>query len=310
MSLVAPILIVMFTWWIGTGMVLYLQQRIPLVRTPLILSLLAFTVASLCAMVLSASGTQAWQSYMGFVGAIVLWGCIELSYYTGLIGGVHMRSCPDNCNNGKRFRLALGASIWHEVSVLLAGGVILTLLHDAVNTTALYSFLVLWLMRWSAKLNLFFGMPNFNTDWFPKRLAYAHSYIRRSPVTWFFPLSVFVASMVATHLISTALSLPPEQSLMMILPGMLLLLAILEHVFMALPIADSELWNRIFACDDSELQFIDDNANANRLKEESSKRIHERTQARIHKVITVSTDQTVSVTLNPVDATATHSTSQ
>ena len=97
---------------------------------------------------------------------------------------------------------------------------------------------------------------------------------------------------------------------MMILPGMLLLLAILEHVFMALPIADSELWNRIFACDDSELQFIDDNANANRLKEESSKRIHERTQARIHKVITVSTDQTVSVTLNPVDATATHSTSQ
>ena len=313
MSLLTPILVVIAVWWIGTGLVLFLQQSIVRVKTPLIVSLVVVSLLSLAALVISGSGTQPWQSYMGFVAAICLWGCIELSYYSGLIGGVHKRACPDGCETGKRFRLALGASIWHEVSVLFAGGVVMTLLIQADNSAGLYSFLVLWLMRWSAKLNLFFGVPNFNTDWFPKRLAYAHSYIRRAPVTLFFPVSMMLASLVAMRLITIALETPPQQALMHILPGVLLLLAILEHLFMALPIADSELWNRIFSRDD-DVQSNPQN-DAPQADTEAGQpmntapvtSIHSHTQERVQRALGASTNKPVSVTLKQVEATATQS---
>jgi len=246
MALVTPILIVIAAWWIGTGVVLYLQQRIESARTVLMGALFSVSTLSLAAMVMASNGIEPWQSYLGFGAAICLWGCIELSYYTGIISGVHKRPCPADCPIGKRFRFALGASLWHEVSVLFAGGVVMTLMLDSVNPAGLYTFLVLWLMRWSAKLNLFFGVPNFNTDWFPQRLAYAHSYIRRSPVTLFFPISVLIAGTLAAQLITSSLGQPEAQALTTLLPGVLLLLAILEHLFMALPIADSALWDRIF----------------------------------------------------------------
>ncbi|MFK7861246.1 MAG: putative photosynthetic complex assembly protein PuhE [Granulosicoccus sp.] len=316
MSLLGPILVVIVAWWLGTGLVLYLQQTIARVRTPLIVTLIGVSLVSLVCMVVSAAGSQPWQSYLGFVAAICLWGCIELSYYTGLIGGVHKRECPDNCAIGKRFRLALGASIWHEISVLFAGGVVMTLLLNAENPVALYCFLVLWLMRWSAKLNLFFGVPNFNTDWFPRRLSYAHSYIRRAPVTLFFPISVLSSSLIAFDLVSRSMASEYNQALMTILPGVLLSLAILEHLFMALPIADSELWNRIFARDDHDSDSeskIDTPPVINAVTDPlSAQCIQARTQERIHKVMTVSTNGPVSVTLGPVqvDATATHPASQ
>lgn len=312
MSLLTPILVVIAVWWIGTGLVLFLQQSIVRVKAPLAISLVVVSLVSLAGLFIGGSGTEPWQSYLGFVSAICLWGSIELSYYSGLISGVHKRNCPDDCDTGKRFRLALGASIWHEVSVLFAGGVVMTLLLQAQNPAGLYSFLVLWLMRWSAKLNLFFGVPNFNTDWFPKRLAYAHSYIRRSPVTLFFPVSVILASLVAMHLISTALAMPDQQALTHILPGVLLLLAILEHLFMALPIADSELWNRIFSRDDSDRLQRNDETQTDTDTDRSVSTatvtsIQSRTQERVQRALGTPTNTQVSVTLNQVEATATQS---
>jgi len=309
MSFLVPIVVVIVAWWLGTGLVLYMQQTIVTIRRPLILTLILVSAASLAAMLVSAQGSQPWQSYLGFFAAICLWGCIELSYYTGMISGVHKRRCPEKCTTGKRFRLALGASIWHEVSVLFVGGVVLTLLFGADNPVALYSFLVLWIMRWSAKLNLFFGVPNFNTDWFPKRLAYAHSYIRRAPITLFFPLSVVSACLIAAELISRSMTSEYPEALITLLPGILLSLAILEHLFMALPIADSELWNRIFSRDDTESDTQASSATVDTATKPTQS-AQARTQKRINKVMTVSKKGAASVTLNKVDTTATQSVSQ
>ncbi len=303
MSLLTPILIVIAVWWFGTGIVLYLQQRIAVVRTSFVVGLGVLSIAALVALYASSTGSQPWQSYLGFSAAIVLWGCIELSYYTGLVSGVHKRACPDGCDTAKRFKLALGASIWHEVSVLFAGGVVMTVLMNHENPAGLYSFLVLWLMRWSSKLNLFFGVPNFNTDWFPQRLAYAHSYIRRAPVTLFFPLSVLIAGLVAMQLITNSLAKPPADALTTLLPAVLLLLAILEHLFMALPIADSELWNRVFARDDIDSDTSDHSDLP------SAKRVQAKSQGRLHKAI-VSTNRPVSVTIGDVETTATQTASR
>ena len=252
MSLVNPVLVVVATWWIGTGVVLYLQQQIRQTGFALIATLVATCLASLLVLKISANGLAYWQSYAGFVSAVVLWGCLELSYYTGLIGGIHERHCPENCSQLRRFRLALGASIWHEISVLVTAIVVVAVCWNAANPAGLYTFMVLWLMRWSAILNLFLGVPNFNADWFPEHLAYAHSYMRRSRVTLFFPFSILLAGIVSICLIINTVSASPVQALATALPCVLLMLAILEHAFMALPIADSALWNRVFAREDSE----------------------------------------------------------
>jgi len=229
---VIPVLTTIAVWWIGTGVVLYLQQRLRINRLPLVVLLCLLSLVSLATLKFAAGGFEPWRSYTALLAAVVLWGCIELSYYSGLIliSGIHKRTCPENCSMSKRFRLALGASIWHELSVL---------------------FLVLWLMRWSAKLNLFFGAPNFNTDWFPRHMLYVHSYIRRAPVTWFFPASMLVACLTAYQLLTSSDGGSSHMALSTTLPGILLVLAILEHVFMALPIADTALWNRIFAVDET-----------------------------------------------------------
>ncbi len=257
MSLIVPTLVVIAGWWIGTGAVLYLQQQIVQPHRRLIVVLALLSIIALTIMLLASKNSAPVQSYVGFFAAVVLWGCIELSYYTGLITGIHKRSCPENCSTGRRFLLALGTSIWHEVSVIVTGSIVVVLLLGAENPAGLYSFLVLWLMRWSAKLNLFFGVPYFNTDWFPTRLAYVHSYIRHASVTPFFFVSVLIASFVAYQSLNNALSSNSDVSVMLALPGVLLLLAILEHLFMALPFADTELWNRIFARDEADTLAID-----------------------------------------------------
>jgi putative photosynthetic complex assembly protein 2 len=252
MTLLVPLLSVIAIWWIGTGIVLYLQQRLEGSRVTLGVALVGLALASFAGMSLNANGLSSAESYIGFTSAVVLWGCIELSYYTGLIAGTHRLPCPVNCSTAERFKLALQASLWHELSILFAGILLTLLLWNSVNPVGIYTFMVLWLMRWSAKLNLFFGVPNFSTEWFPERLSYVHTYIKRGPVTLFYFMSVACASVMAWQLIDHALTQPSQLSLVTGLPGALLILAILEHVFMALPIADTELWNRIFARDDAD----------------------------------------------------------
>lgn len=250
MSLLVPLFSVIAIWWIGTGVVLYIQQRLSSTRLALGIALLAVSVVSLGILMSVSLEISSWNAYAGFMAAVVLWGCIELSYYSGLVAGIHQQTCPQHCSTWRRFQLALGASLWHEISVLFIGMLVIALHWDAPNAAGLYTFLVLWTMRWSAKLNLFFGVPNFNTDWFPARLDYAHSYIRRAPVSVFYIVSVSIACVVAWRLLSTSIQQPAPHSLITGLPGVLLMLAILEHFFMALPIADAKLWNRIFARED------------------------------------------------------------
>ena len=50
------------------------------------------------------------------------------------------------------------------------------------NRYGLWTFLVLWIMRQSAKLNLFFGVPNLGEQYLPAHLQEALSYFEASPL--------------------------------------------------------------------------------------------------------------------------------
>lgn len=244
--LLLSLLFVIAVWWAGTGIVLYLQQRLD----PRGRALPAVLTGALVLCVAFLWHTAQRPSPLGiaiaFVSAVAIWGVLELSYFLGLVTGTHRRHCPAGCTPWQRFKLALGTSLYHELSVVLIGTALVVSLWQASNPVALYTFVVLWLMRWSAKLNLFLGVPNFNSEWFPERLTYLTSYMHRSPVSALYPVSILLASLVCLSLLYQALIATDHLSLIYGLPAFLLMLAVLEHVFMALPIEDNALWNRLF----------------------------------------------------------------
>ncbi len=241
-----PLLFVITVWWVGTGVVLYLQQRLdPRGRT---LPLMLIGMLVLCAVSIwhTAASPSPGGIAVAFLGAVAIWGVLELSYYLGIVTGTHSRYCPANCDRWVRFKLALGTSLYHELSIVFIGIAMSVALWQADNPVALYTFAVLWLMRWSAKLNLFFGVPNFNSDWIPDRLAYLDSYMRRSRVSALYPVSMMLACLAFAALLYHALNAHDHLTLIYGLPAFLLMLAVVEHVFMALPVEDNALWNRIF----------------------------------------------------------------
>lgn len=245
-EIVGPVLYVLLIWWLGTGVVLWLQDRLaPGGR--LTAAVLLCTAAACIAVLLSSSTDLAsGSSLLGFAAAVVLWGTLELSHNLGLVTGMHTERCPDGAHGWHRFRLALGTTIWHELSVLGTGVAVSLLLIESVNPTGALTFAVLWLMRWSAKLNLFFGVPNFSTEWFPRRLQHLASYVRRAPVSAFYPLALTLATLVFLLLLYRAHGAIGPAQLVYTLPAVLLALAVLEHAFMAMPLPDLELWNRWF----------------------------------------------------------------
>ena len=256
---VVALLYALGAWWLGTGTVLWLQRRLDrgvrhadsaatgVAGAPLAAALgLAATVSTVALVAASTELSRA-ASLVGFAAAICLWGTFELAWALGIVTGTHRRACPEHARGWSRFRLALGTSLWHEIAVLGTGAAASLLLLEAANPTGALAFVVLWLMRWSAKLNLFLGVPNFSTEWFPDRHAHVASYVRRSRVSAFFPVALVAASLVAAFLYRLAAEAEADAALVYALPATLLALAVLEHVFLALPVSDLELWNRWFA---------------------------------------------------------------
>jgi putative photosynthetic complex assembly protein 2 len=183
-------------------------------------------------------------AYAGFTAGVVIWGWMEMSYFMGFVTGPRKTPCPEDCRGWQRFRLALSTSIYHELIIVAAAALMVWLTWGAVNAVGTWTFVILWLMRWSAKLNLFLGVPNLNEDWLPERIRFLTTYLAKRPMNLLFPVSVSVATVIMCLLVDTAVELPAGgfAGVALILAATLLALAILEHWFLVLPLADGALW--------------------------------------------------------------------
>ena len=113
---------------------------------------------------------------------------------------------------------------------------------SAPNQVGTLTFLVLWTMRLSAKLNLFLGVRNLATEFIPAHLRYLLSYFPKARLNPLMPLSILGGSAVAIRLFFTARESTAAPALEQTLVGTLLALAVLEHLFLALPLPDAMLW--------------------------------------------------------------------
>jgi putative photosynthetic complex assembly protein 2 len=243
-ELLIPVGFAAFIWWFSTGIVLLLDS---LPRTTFrwslaVSSLLA--IAGIAGIAQSAHDTSVAGAYLAFTAALLVWGWQELSFLTGWITGPRTHACSTHCDGWRHFVHAVEAILWHELAIIGAGLLIAAITWHGENPVALGTYAVLWVMRTSAKLNLFLGVRNLSEEFLPPHLAYLKCFFRRRRMNALLPVSVGGAGIVVALLVLRAIAPASNdaQTAGLLLVAALLALAVLEHVLMVLPLNATALW--------------------------------------------------------------------
>lgn len=244
MDYLAPIVFVILLWWSSTVVLLY---RCGLPRETFFGTLIGTAIAAMIGVGLIWQGSAentVYAAYASFAGALLIWGFHETSYLLGFITGPRPAACPDGAGIVDRFKYGVRASLYHELAIVLTALLIAGLSWQSESKTGLLTFMILWLMRWSVKLNIFLGVRNLHHEFWPNHLQYLQSYARTRVMNVWFPC-VFTAAVAIGYLLFTAATGVEAQaaeraSAMLLLT--ILSLATLEHVLLMLPVPDAVLW--------------------------------------------------------------------
>ena len=144
-------------------------------------------------------------AYFAFSCAIVVWGWKELAFLIGTVTGSRRSACPEGARGWKRAGYALDTILHHEFAIVVLGAAVLAIAWGGANEVGAWTFLVLWAMRVSAKLNLFLGVRNLGEDFLPEHLRYLASYFGRRSINPLFPVVVAVSGVVTVALWRAAL---------------------------------------------------------------------------------------------------------
>ena len=237
----------LFLWWFSTGIILWRVRRADneghqahlwsvLLGLPLLL-------AGIVGIKESVNDTSPIGAYVAFLSALAVWAWVELAFLSGIITGPNTRHCPAGTPLAARFLRAVGTILWHEMLLIALLCYIAVLSHGADNIFGLWTFVILFFARISAKLNLFFGVPRIHTEFLPRPLAHLASHFRLAPMNWVFPLSVSALSFAAACWLERAWQAKGAGAEVgFTLLAALTLLALLEHWFMVVPLPDQKLW--------------------------------------------------------------------
>lgn len=240
-------LIAVFAWWFFTGVILLVVRRADggdaVAHGRNVFLGVPFLALGVAGLVVSSTALTSLNIYVAFVSTLLIWGWIELAFLAGVITGPERRPCPAHLTGFDRFIRAWHTVSYHEVLLLLGLLVILTVTRGAENTIAFWSYLILFVARISAKLNLFFGVPRINTEFVPQPLQHIKSYFRQGPITMAFPVGVTFLSITAACFAERLITSPtPEAAAGFALLTALATLAALEHWLMVVPLPDAKLW--------------------------------------------------------------------
>lgn len=243
-----PFVFVVGLWWLSTGLILRLVDREgsrQSVRGTQGRGLLAASIAliaGLSGVVVTRDMATPMGAYLAFVSALLVWSWQELTFLLGLVTGPNRNPCPE-VRGFRRAWHAFLAIAHHELAIVLLGLAVIVPTWDTLNQVAAQTFLVLWIMRVSAKLNLFLGVKNFYEAFLPVPLRYLLTYFSRRSMNGFFPFSVVIASFVALVVWGDALAgTSPFEVAAASLVGTILVLAIVEHVMLVIPFSPDQLW--------------------------------------------------------------------
>jgi putative photosynthetic complex assembly protein 2 len=243
-----PALHGLLIWWFSTGLILLLDG---LPRHTFRWSMAAATAllfASVGGLIASASDTSVTGAYCAFTCAVVIWGWLEISFYMGYVTGPRTHHCRHGCSGWRHLGHAVQACLYHEIAVLALAGIVIGLTWSSPNQFGTWTFVVLWWMHQSARLNVFLGVSNLNAEFLPEHLAHIRSFFRSAPMNLLFPFSVTLSTIAAVLLGRQALDNAGNAYLAVgyTLVTTMMVLAILEHWFLVLPLSAAKLWNGLW----------------------------------------------------------------
>ncbi len=234
----------LFAWWFSTGVILYLDG---LPRRTFGFTLQCATVMlglALWALVHTRNDVSVAGAYCAFTCALLVWAWQELAFLLGVVTGPRRSACPTGATGWRRTGYAVQAVLYHELALILLAIAVLACVGPGSNRVGLWTYLALWGMRQSAKLNIFLGVRNIGEQFLPPHLRYMASYFRRAPMNPLFPLSVTLGTVVAALVwwpVATQ-ALQPFEVAGLALVGTLLALGALEHWLLVLPLPSEALW--------------------------------------------------------------------
>jgi putative photosynthetic complex assembly protein 2 len=232
------------TWWLATLLLLRFSIRARRRSRGLLAALSVLGVAGLAGLAGTRGVATVPGAYVGFLSGLAVWAWLEMSYFLGFITGPRPRACPSGLSPWRRFGYGVLASLYHELTIVAAAIMVMILQLGAENPVGCWTFLLLWWMRWSAKLNIFLGVRNLHMDFWPDHLQYLASYVGPARVNWLFPVTMLLAGCGTAWLVGYAIAAPPDSFARTagVLLASLLGLAVLEHVFLVIKLPDAKLW--------------------------------------------------------------------
>lgn len=241
---IIPGLFALFIWWFSTGAIIFLDG---LPRPTFKWSMLGATaVFAICVIgLVKVSGeTTVAAAYWAFGFGLFAWGWQEISFYMGFVTGPRTASCPENCKGWKHFGHAIQTSLWHELAIIASAALIIGLTWGQPNQVGVWTFMVLWWMHQSAKLNVFLGVRNLNEEFLPEHLNFLKSFLKRKSMNLLFPFSITISTVIGTIMFehagraTTGFARAGDTFI-----GVMMALAILEHWFLVLPLPAAKLWS-------------------------------------------------------------------
>ena len=233
----------LFLWWFATGAILIVVRRAGIAGPNVAVAALPFLGLGIWVFTATLQDTSSIGAYGGFLAALAIWGWIELAFLTGLATGPNLHPCPKDIPEWERFIRAWGTIAHHEMLILSFALAMLALGWGAENQVGVWTFLVLFAARISAKLNLYFGVPRINTEFLPRALGHMPSHFRISRLNWFFPVSVTALTLAVAHWLERLhAAITPGETTGFALLAAITSLALLEHWLMVLPLPDAKLW--------------------------------------------------------------------
>ncbi|MEM9010594.1 MAG: putative photosynthetic complex assembly protein PuhE [Pseudomonadota bacterium] len=236
-----------FLWWFFTAAILVAVSQADRIggeahrRT--VFSALPLLLLGALGVEWSVGRTDPAGAFVAFTAALTIWGWFELAFLSGVLTGPNQAPARAWERGWLRFLRAWSAIAWHEIALVLTLA-ILVLRADGTAVIAAWTFAILFAARISAKLNVFFGVPNINEDFLPTPVKYLATYFARAPMNAFFPFGMTALTLAFAYWTARLIAVEPGTgaevglALLTTLTG----LAILEHWFLIVPLPDAALW--------------------------------------------------------------------